>query len=1296
MRDYATLPFFIALRRASWLRRLARVLMVLAAVCYFAFALIFLTLRYAVLPHIEDYRGDIERMLSGSLNLPVAIAGIDAHWQGLRPHLGLSGFTVHDREGRPALSFDKVEADVSWTSLLHLGLRLDRLEIVSPSLAIRRDREGQLFVAGLKLASQTRDSGFSDWLLAQHRVVVRNATITWQDELRAAPMLELNRVNFHLQNNGSRHRFGFTADPPAKLAARIELRGDFKGDELDVMESWKGEAYAELDYADLAVWRTWIDYPLELSQGSGGMRLWLGFGQKQLNSFTADISLAQARLRLGKDLPLLDLKSVNGRLGGKRIGNGFEVGAKGLALTTIEGINIEPTDFRLLWTEAQDRKPEHGEFAANGLDLDALSKLATHLPFDLATRKQLTLAAPHGKLFDLKLAWSGAADAPTAYTLNARFERLGMHALGILPGFEGVSGSIAGSEKAGSLKLASKNAWVDMPAIFADPRLALESLNVQAGWAAVKEGIEVKLDSVAFANRDATGFASGRYLGRAGEPGEIDLSARLTRAEGGVVWRYMPISVGREVRDWLHASITGGSSKETTLRLKGDLKKFPFSDGSGIFEVKGKFSGATLRYAPSWPQIDNITGELEFVGRRMTIRASRGSIFGVTVSDVKAQIDDLMFPESPLLISGRANGPTADFLRFVEASPVAERIDHFTEGMAASGNGQLDLKLTLPLHRLGDSKIDGAYQFINNRLLPDPDLPPLSEANGRLLFSGDRLKAEKVRANFLGMPLTVDVTAAGDGTVTLSADGGFNIAVLRQQYSQPLLDHLSGSTNWHGSARVRKKNADIVIESRLVGISSSLPEPFNKIAVEALPLRFERKLLAEPQRTARRNVGQRAAPPPTPPSPRDQIDLALGNILAARLLRRFENEKPLLERGAVSIGAPLVLPEKGLTLEVNLQKIDADFWRGQFIRGGDGDALPLTAIGLKAGELTVYGHSFHDLGVMASPKEGGWHAQVKSRELSGDLDWRGQGAGRLFGHLKQFALNDTAKATAVASAPGELPGLDIEVEQFLLRGKPFGVLKVSADNIKGVWEAKLDIDNEDGKLSGTGKWQPSPTLADTRMQFTLTAKSIEKLLTRLGYPNAVRRGQATLEGSLSWNGTPFAIDYPSLDGALSILASGGQFNKLEPGAGRLLGILSLQSLPRRITLDFRDVFSEGFAFDTIAGQFNLSHGVMESKDLRIQGPAAKILMSGSVNLPQETQNLKVRVQPAIGESLSVGAILMAHPAAGAIAYLVQKLLRDPLDQAFAYEYAVTGTWTDPKVDKLSAPQVQDPGRPASE
>jgi uncharacterized protein YhdP len=1335
--------------RLRWLLRLLLRLLVLG---YFVFALIFLTLRYAVLPKVDQYHEDIEILLSSSLHLPVAIDGIEAQWQGLNPLLALRGFQIRDQQGNPALTLDNVAAEVSWTSLLYFRLRLNRLEIIAPELNIRRNAQGQIFVAGLQVSTtpEQNDLDFSDWLLAQRRIVIRNASITWQDDLRGAPALTLQRLNLDLQNGRSRHRFGLTADPPRAMANRLDIRGDFRGDDLDQMASWQGEAYAELDYADLAVWRTWIDYPLDLPRGSGGIRLWLGFAEQQLTRLTADIALTDVQMRLAPDLPLLDLQHLQGRLSGKRLDNGFEAGARQLTLITRDGINIEPNDFLLSVNQATERTPAHGELSGNNLDLDALARLAAHLPIDAAIRQHLTEAAPRGRLFDLKSSWTGAplstppntAAMPASYTLHARFEKLGMLAQGSLPGFAGLSGSIDGSQQGGSLTLASREAQIDLPQVFADPRVPLQNLNAQIKWNVQQEAgqarVAVKIEQAAFDNQDAAGTASGTYLSRAGEAGEIDLQAHLTRAAGASVWRYMPLTVGRSTRDWLRTSILSGICSEATLRLKGNLKKFPFAAGAGVFEVKGKFHGATLLYASSWPQIEQITGELEFVGKRMLIKASQGNTYNVKLSDVKAEIADLEATQELLTISGNAAGPTADFLRFVESSPVGEYIDHFTEDMSAAGAGQLNLKLVLPLQKLAESKTDGSFQFTNNRLQLDADLPPLTDVNGRLQFSGDGLKAERVRALMLGSPMSVDVKTVGNGAVLINSEGTLNIAELRKQFSHPLLDHLSGNSTWRGRVRVRKKNAEVMFESRLQGISSSLPEPFNKSATEAMLLRFERKLLPEPVRLATPPV-RLATPPPrvSAPAPvvrrsaikpgtperapaaaaptmpavpavplmaRDQIDLNLGNVLNARFIRRHEGErgeKVSVERGAIALGEPLTLPGAGIQLAVNLKKIDADFWQrmldGMSGMGEKGSKLPRLAVNanLKTRELILFGNTLNDLELKAttSPRDSGWRAEIKSRDLNGELAWLNQGAGRLSARLKQLAINP-ATGSKQPDTDGdksplhELPGLDIEVDQFFMRGKAYGKLKLIADNRDGTWEAKLDIDNEDGKLTGEGKWRPSTTQADTQLKFTLHVKSIEKLLTRLGYADALRRGNATLEGTVSWNDAPFAIDYPSLDGTLKVEAAKGQFNKLEPGVGRLLGILSLQSLPRRITLDFRDIFSQGMAFDSIKGQLNLSHGVIDTQHFEISGPAARILMSGSVNIPQETQNLKVRVNPTYGESLAVGAML-ANPAAGAIAWLADKILKNPLDQIFSFEYAVTGSWDDPKVTKLAGPQPKE-------
>ena len=1202
----------------------------------------------------------------------------------MNPNLVLLGFVVRDREGRPALALDRVDAEISWSSLFSMGLRLERLEIDSPELNIRRDRSGRIFVAGLLLEPSSDQGGFAQWLLAQHNIIVTDATITWADEQRAAPALSLSRMNFKLQNDGARHRFGLTAEPPRQLAERIDLRGDFHGEAEQPLQEWTGEAYAELGYADLAVWRTWVDYPLELPAGKGGLRLWLEVAQMNLQRLTADITLSNVETRLGAELPMLRLRQVSGRLTGQQRRDGFAAGARQLSLTTDDGIVIDATDFQLDWTAAGESAPGRGRFSANGLDLDALARIAGYLPFDAGTRKRLVDTAPRGKLFDLALSWSQAQEAISDFKLRARFADLGLRAQGALPGFAGLSGTVDGSEQGGLLKLDSRNAAIDLPAVFPEPRLALALLAGEATWKKGKEGVGIHLSSFNFENRDAAGSLSATYLLRPGEAGVIDLTGHLSRADGGAVWRYMPLGVNRRVRDWLQASISGGKGSEASLRLKGDLERFPFVAGEGIFEVRGKFNGAKLRYAQDWPEIDNISGELAFVGPSMMIKASAGKIFGVGISEVTAQIDNLETTQEILVVKGRANGPSSDFLRFVEASPVGERIDHFTDEMSAVGNAQLELKLTMPLQHVVDTKTEGVLQVSGNRLTLEPGLPTLTELNGRLEFTGDSLRAERVRANLFGQPLVADLRTKEGGLVQLNADGSFSIAALRRQYDQPLLEHLSGTSAWHLAARLRGKNADIVAESRLVGISSSLPAPFNKIATESMPLRLERKLLGDaPRRAQQAKSGNR-----------EQLDLSLGNALAARLLRRIDPQRrdapAQVERGAIALGLPLLLPEKGFLLSLRQPQLDLDFWRTMLAERSSSGGLPLTQLDLKVAELTLFGRRVNDLSLVASAREAGWHALLKSREAQGELDWAGSGAGRLSGHLQELALKPAlAPAKGGSTTLEELPGLDIEVDRFLLGDKSLGRLKLNADNRKGRWEAKLDIDNEDGNLSGSGSWQSDQEQAATRMQFILQAKSVEKLLARMGYPDALRRGQATLEGKLSWDGTPLAIDYASLDGSLDILASSGQFNKLEPGAGRLLGILSLQSLPRRISLDFRDVFSEGFAFDHIAGQIAIQDGIMSSKELRIQGPAAKILMSGKVNLPQETQNLIVRVQPAIGESLSVGAILLAHPAVGAIAFLVQKILRDPIDKAFSYEYAVTGTWADPKVDKLSAPQQRD-------
>lgn len=1298
---------------AGW-RKLKRPLLWLALVAYFAFACIFLALRYAVLPHIADYRSDIEQAITSATKLPVAIGAIEADWQGLRPRLLLSGVQVADQAGRPALGFDHIEAVVDWSTLWHFGLRLHRLSIDAPVLNMRREADGQVFIAGLALNNDSEDSGLSDWVLAQGRIVIRDATLNWDDALRQAPTLTLKKVNFDLRNNGRRHRFGLTAEPPAALATRLDMRGDVRGGDLAQFDRWQGKLYAELDYADLAIWRTWVDYPITLTRGSGGLRLWMDFGvakpedstppaanasagfANRITAITADLALADVQMRLSARLPMLDLQHLHGRLSAQRDGSDFVAEGRKLALSTqaVAGgpgaIDLGPVDFRIALGMDDRGQPERMDARFNTLNIGKLDALGAYLPLPDEYVRLLAKLELEGRIDDLESRWDGRRQR---YTIKGRFHDLGIASYDNLPGVRKLSGSIAGDQDGGSITLNSRNAELSLPSVFPEPDIALTRLDAKLNWKRKGSKYDINIETLNFANADAEGTAQGRYHGETGTAGSIDLSAQLKRADGTAVWRYLPLAVNQDARDWVRQGILSGHSNDVKLVLKGDLAKFPFADGSGTFKVLVKAQNATVRPTPAWPDITGIDGDLAFVGVGMLINAHKGQVLGASLSGVRAEIADLeSVTDQTLSISGKAKGPTQEFLNFIEASPVGERINHFTAPMNAAGDGELDLKLKLTLHDLDQSTAEGSYLFHNNRLTPDPSLPPLTEVNGRLDFTGDGITVKEAKANMLGAPVLIKVATEADGRIEVDAAGQFSIAAMKKLYPMPLFDQLSGSGRWKGLFSIRKNDVDVRITSDLVGLTSNLPEPFAKPAATPMELRIERKTQA-PAPAA----GRKTARAPLAPT-REVQEIVVGKLLRAQFMRNAGSTE--VQRGYMALGGGAEtarMPERGVLFSANLARFDIDFWRRMLTPSngttskntGKDSSLPFSQVDLRAGELVFLNRTLQDVSLSAQSNGTLWKSDFRSKGVSAQLDWqpgREGKPGRISGRIPQLTIpNPNQQVTEIArlqdNAGDQLPALALVIDNISIRGHHWGAVTLDAENRGGYWNAKFTVNNEDGNLSGDGRWRPDTQQHDTQINFRLKASSLEKLLARAGYADAIRRGSVNLEGNLDWNGSPLNIDYPTLNGKLKVDMQNGQFKKLEPGIGRLLGVLSLQSIPRRVTLDFRDIFSEGFAFDSIRGDVNVAQGVMETRELTIQGPAATVRMSGNVNLPAETQNLNVRVQPVLGDTLAVGAMI-ANPAIGAVAWLAHKVLKNPIDQAFAFEYQVTGKWEDPKVAKV--------------
>jgi uncharacterized protein (TIGR02099 family) len=1233
-------------------------------VCLVCAALLALS-HFWLFPWLGENRQWVADELSRTAGVTVSIEKLEADWFGMRPRLRLGGLTMQAGE-RDALRLERVEATLAWVSLPRWALYFHHLEIAGPEIELGRARDGVFTVAGIRMEPGGTQAGGNPvaWLLGQSRIAVRDATLIWNDALRGAPPLRLNELRFSLERGMFQHHFELEARPPAELADQIKASGEVSRYEPDAPERTIGRLYVGLDRAELGGWQAWVDYPVPAT-GRGSVHLWLGSNGQGAFDASADIDLENVDTTLADGLTPLRFDRLGGRLFARRSPDKDEFGARSLWLVGKEG-RIDPFDFSFALERDHDGNPDGGAFSASLLDLEILARLAGSLPLDERLRAQLAGFDPKGRLLDVSLAWQGDPAAPRDWTIKTQLEGLGLTAQGLIPGMGNISGWIDGGRHSGRYALSGRDAFVDLPKVFETSHIALTDAEAVGGWSDESGQMEIRFDSIRFANDDTTGTASGHYRLVENDLGEIDITGQLGRTDGAAVWRYLPFVTGH-ARQWVKSSIRHAEAKDVNLVLKGPLRHFPFRAGEGTFLVSFQTENTLLDYADGWPALDKLAGNVRFEGPGLTITSEGGNVFGVRVEPVQVRIPDLT--EAIMSIEGVAKGPSADFLRFIDESPLAARLRGFTGALRAEGKGQLDLKLRIPLLDLAGVKVDGEYRFAANRVRLDDLAPALDAAEGKLGFSEEALQGLSIRGRLLGGHCAIEGKTNANG-LTLAARGQLDVAAAREELDLPLLAWLSGSAPWQADIVLgHNDNGRITLQSGLKGIRSRLPAPFSKEADDPWPLEV---VAASPGANKTR-----------------QLTVKLGGLLDVAL----EREPSGLTHGGVGLNRPAPASSTGVKLAAAFDVLDIDAWQWSLDDGknGDGAALPLESIALEAGRMRAFGYLFNAVKLLSASDPEGWKTRLESTEAQGEILWRRANEGMLLARLSRLAfLPGNEDHGSIGSTDGNngmtpprsLPGLDVQAESFAVGTRELGRLEVRAANREGVWWlTDLSIRHPHAQFSGSGRWRPGER--HSQLDFMLDSDNAGYFARDMGYPNVLRGGQVKLSGSLEWAGVPSRIDYPTLSGKLELNAGKGRFEKLEPGFGRLLGILSLQALPRRVTLDFRDVFSDGFVFDRINGKVAVSGGVMRTEGIDIVGPAARVKMSGQANIAAETQDLRVNVRPTLAESVAVGAAIV-NPLAGAVTYVAQKVLGDPIEKLFAYDYKVTGSWADPVVEKVGS------------
>jgi uncharacterized protein (TIGR02099 family) len=1331
-----------------------------------------------IVPRIGELRPSLEREAGRVLGVPVRIGSITARSEGLIPSFELIDVVLLDGRGHAALRLPRVLAALSPRSLWNLGF--EQLSIEGPELDIRRAADGRIFVAGLDFTqSGDNDARAADWFFRQTEFVIRSGTVRWTDEQRAAPALTLGQVDFVMRNGVRRHALRLDATPPAEWGDRFTLRGLFRQPLLTthagLWRQWDGQVYGEFSRVDFSRLRRYANLGVEVSEGSGAVRAWADVRRGELTGGTADLALANVSTRLGPRLTPLELQSVAGRLGARRLDGGFTFETRNLQFQTREGQRWPGGNVALTWTQADAERPARGELRADKLDLFALSEIATRLPLSAQTHAALAAYAPKGLVETLQASWQGPLDAPRKYEARGRATGLSFSARpaasaaqagarAATPGIRGAAIDFDVSHVGGKARVHVTQGALEVPMVFEEPLVPFDELSVDLQWQINGDDISATAANLRFINADAQG--DGRFTWRTGDaahryPGVLDLQAGIGRANGARVHRYLPLGVPREARDYVRQSVVKGTATGAKFRVKGDLRNFPFKDArQGEFRATADVQDVTLAYVPpaatatkpgaaatpaagalpgtaTWPALTQLSGELIFERNGMRVKGASGRFAGAPGLQVKSEAVIPDFALTQVSVTGDVRGPLTQALGVVNGSPLSEMVNHALDEATGTGNAEVRLKLFLPISALEKSQVQGTLTLAGSDIQITPDSPTLSRARGSVAFSERGFNLVGAQARALGGEVRLEggtrtaaagtAAATGDATIVLRAQGTATAEGLRQARELGFVSRLarqaSGAAAYGLTLAFRQGMPEVSLTSNLQGLAVNLPAPFAKPAESTLPLRYENTLVREPQAPAGRL--------------HDQVLLELGRVASIVYVRDLAGAEPRVVRGAIAVGlAPgdsAPLPEEGVRANVDLSVVNLDAWAQALApaansapAAGRGSAaapagaaagyMP-TVMAVRAKELTVEGRTLHNV-VMGGSREGQlWRANLDADELNGYAEYRqpsGAGAGRLYARLARMSIAASAAQEVEAlleQQPEKLPALDVVVEDFELRGKKLGRLEIDAIN-RGAgavareggvreWRLnKLNLTVPEAVFSATGNWvavnaqasapggpRPAPTAAGERrrtaMKFRLDIGDAGLLLARFGMKDVVRRGRGRMEGQVAWLGSPLSLNYPTMDGSFFVSIEGGQFLKADPGLAKLLSVLSLQSLPRRLALDFRDVFSEGFSFDFVRGDVTVEEGIAATNNLQMKGVNAAVLMEGRADIARETQDLKVVVVPEINAGTASLVATVINPALGLGTFLAQMFLRQPLMRAATQEFHIDGTWADPRVTRVS-------------
>ncbi len=1246
---------------------------------------VFVGLLRLALVQVPEYREQIQSWAGQALGWPVEVGEMDARL-GLRgPELDFSDGRVLSRDGRHTLAVAAVGGiRLDPWSLLRGRPRVALLRLSGVSLRVEHGETGRWRLLGDQ-GPALGDGGAAVPRLAELppvSVLLEDLHLEFEDQRRAMEPWHFQVDSLQLQLADGRLEISADGVLPEALGSALSFAVRIDGqDARGRPADWHASVTAAA--LDLRAIGEALGRPeWAPSTGTAAGFLEVQSVGTRVQRVTGHVRTRQLSLPEPPDAdgaaPISPYRRLDADLEWTRSTDGWRA--------RVTELDVQREDRRwrspgIVVDFAADQAGRSVTVDADLLRLEDLLPISPWLP--AGVRAVVDVLAPTGTLreFKARLELPDDEAVPPDVQITTSFEGLSIRAGPRSPGVRHLSGRVTGDGRSGSAQLGGAGLALEFPWLFREP-LVLDASTAELTWRQDDTGLRLSLPEIAAGNADLA------VLGRAelgipadGSSPQLEMAAIVRDIEFAAGPRYLPVGIMPErVVEWLDRALQGGRVAQAHVEFAGPTRKFPFRDGDGLFRASFEMTDGTLEFAPGWPAATGIAAAVRFENEGLWAEVREARIHGIEGGPVSAAIPDLA--RGRLEIQGTARGSLAEFREFVLATELLEKILGTGIRPAAIGAGRAtaDVDLVLPLSAIKDHRAQVELQVAGG-MVEFPFLgEPLRDVHASIRIDNAQVTASGATATLAGQPWTADVSVVEEGAIRIDARGPADAPGLGRVLRQPLEAWADGTSDWEVSLQFPAAGSvaplALEVRSRLEGMAIDLPEPFRKSAQATRGLRVRAEFPAS-----------------------GLVDAELewqGSLkMAARLDRSTPEPRLLVVPGA----APGALP--GILISGSTERLDLGQWLEVKIPAGvevEGLAGVIGGGRLLVGQLTAPGLRVNDLLLEAWRAADRWVLELAGDRLAGRLEipYALRGAEPVVARLDRLWLGVASDEPAPPTDrppeeprlerrvhPASIPPLDLEIDDVRFNGIRFGSISARVlHEGDGIELIGLEGIGERFMFQAEGRSRLSDTVDESRLSLRVRSEDVGATLGFMGFRRSMEASHGRFDAEVAWRGGLRSDWLAVIEGEASIAIGEGSLVGVEPGAGRVFGLLSIEAIPRRLALDFKDVFGEGMAFDRISGDFRFAGGGAYTENLVMRGPAVDIGVVGRTGLVARDYDQTAVIGADLGRTLPVAGAVVGGPAVGAALFLLSQMLRKPFRSQITYR--LTGSWDNPVIEKVSS------------